>query len=143
MIRYIKGTVDARLHLATPNSNPTGYLDSPWLDNPMDRRSTYGLAILWNGSPLLWKSKRHSMITMSTCESEYLVGTELIRDLSWIRNILIRFNLSLPLPITLESIRVGVSYTSTYLFDCKTDFASNNLLHKHLFTHGYNKGVTL
>jgi len=40
------------------------------------------------------------MITMSTCESEYLAGTELIRDLSWIRNILIALNLSPPLPIT-------------------------------------------
>jgi len=100
MIGYIKGTVDVRLHLATSNSNLTGYFDSSWLDNPMDQRPTYGLAILWNGSPLLWKSKRHSMITMSTCESEYLVGTELIRDLSWNRNILIRLNLSPSLPIT-------------------------------------------
>jgi len=176
----------------------------------MDRRSTYGLAILWNGSPLLWKSKRHSMITMSTCESEYLVGTELIRDLSWIRNILIRLNLSPPLPITVfgdnenansiaaagvqhrtrhiearhyymtEKVKEGmivVKYLPTKemisnMFTnmmprdtihrhsralgleyptpqpicsiCKTDFASNNLLHKHLREeHGYNKEVTL
>jgi len=38
VIRYIKGTVNAKLHLATSNSNLTGYFDSSWLDNPMDRR---------------------------------------------------------------------------------------------------------
>jgi len=38
VIRYIKGTVNAKL----PNSNLTGYFDSSWLGNPMDRRSTYG-----------------------------------------------------------------------------------------------------
>jgi len=92
--------MNAKLHLGTSNSTLTGYFDSSWLGNPMDRCSTYGLAIIWNGSPLLWKLKRHSMITMSTCESEYLAGTELIRDLSWIRNILIGLNLSPPLPIT-------------------------------------------
>ena len=40
------------------------------------------------------------MITMSTCESEYLAGTELIRELAWIRNILIGLNFPPALPIT-------------------------------------------
>lgn len=100
VIRYIKGTVNAKLHLATSDSQRTGYFDSSWLDDPTDRRSMYGIAIQWNGSPILWKSKKHSMITMSTCESEYLAGTELIRELSWIRNIQIGLNLPPPLPIT-------------------------------------------
>jgi len=103
VLRYIKGTVEATLLLATSNSNLIGYFDSSWLDNPSDRRSTYGLAILWNGSPLLWKSKRHTMIIMSTCESEYLAGTELIRELSWIRNILIGLYQPPTLPITVYS----------------------------------------
>ena len=101
-MRYIKGTVNTKLNLATPSTTPnlTGYFDSSWLDNSTDRRSTYGIAIMWKGSPLLWKSKRHSMITISTCESEYLAGTELIRELAWIRNILIGLNLAPTLPIT-------------------------------------------
>ena len=60
VLRYIKGTMEAKLLLATSNSNLIGYFDSSWLDNPRDRRSTYGLAILWNGSLLLWKSKIHN-----------------------------------------------------------------------------------
>jgi len=40
------------------------------------------------------------MVTMSTCESEYLAGTELIRDLCWIRNIFIGLNFPPTLPIT-------------------------------------------
>jgi len=103
-LRYIKGTLDAKLQIATTATDSVslliGYFDSSWLDNPTDRCSTYGIVILQNSLLILWKSKKHSMVTMSTCESEYLAGTELIRDLCWIRNILIGLNFPPALPVT-------------------------------------------
>jgi len=100
VLRYIKGAPDASLQLATTDSPLISYFDSSWLDNLTDRRSTYGLAVLWDVSPILRKSKKHSMVIMLTCESEYLAGTKLIRELCWIRNILMGLNQLLYLGIT-------------------------------------------
>jgi len=36
---------------------------------------------------MLWKSRKHKGVSLSTTDAEYLAATETIRDLCWIKNI--------------------------------------------------------
>lgn len=96
---YLKGTTNARLLLAglptdvaTPEcSLPAisihGWFDSSWANNVDDSRSTFGYTIMYRRTALLWKSKKHKSVTLSTTDAEYLAATEITtRELCFVQN---------------------------------------------------------
>ncbi len=48
----------------------SGYADSDW-GNSSSRRSTSGMIMLYNKSPISWKSKMQKTTALSTAEAEY------------------------------------------------------------------------
>jgi len=72
VFRYIKGTVHAGLRIEGidgHSSRVQGYFDSAFADDPDDSRSTYGYTILYGNSTILWKSKKHKGISLSTTDA--------------------------------------------------------------------------
>ena len=61
-IRYLKGTKLVDLL--------SGYADADW-GNSSSRRSTSGMVMLYNKSPIMWKSKMQKTTALSTAEAEY------------------------------------------------------------------------
>jgi hypothetical protein len=48
----------------------SGYADSDW-GNSSSRRSTSGNLMLYNNSPIMWRSKMQKTTALSTAEAEY------------------------------------------------------------------------
>jgi hypothetical protein len=47
-----------------------GYVDSDWAGCPDSRRSTSGYVLMLNRAAVLWKSKRQSVVALSSAEAD-------------------------------------------------------------------------
>ena len=63
IFRYIKGTTETKLG-GSENPLVIAYFDSSFADDRDDSRSTYGYAILYGGSTMVWKSKKHKAVNL-------------------------------------------------------------------------------
>ena len=60
--------------------NPAAYADASFGDDPADRRSMSGYIIFLNGAPIAWRSKRQSFAVGSTCESEIMALSSIVKE---------------------------------------------------------------
>jgi hypothetical protein len=98
VFRYLKKTMSdgivyrSSLELPGMDTFPAntlwGYMDSDWAGCPDTRRSTSGFVLMLNGAALSWKSKRQSIVALSTAEAEYVVGTSLVQEIIYLRKLL-------------------------------------------------------
>ena len=58
-----------------------GYADASFADEPVDRRSMSGYVILINGAAIAYRSKRQSFAVSSTCESEIMALSSVVREI--------------------------------------------------------------
>jgi hypothetical protein len=63
-----------------------GYADAAFA-NADDEKSTTGYVFLAAGGSITWKSKKQSIIALSTTESEYIALSEAGREACWLRNL--------------------------------------------------------
>jgi hypothetical protein len=61
------------------------YSDSNYAEDKDDRRSITGYVIFVQDGPLIWKSKKQSIVAQSTCEAEYIALAECIKELMWLK----------------------------------------------------------
>jgi hypothetical protein len=76
ILRYVEGTID--FGLLYPSSNEfklVGYSDSDWGGDVDDRKSTTGFVLYLGSSAFTWSSKKKPIVTLSTCEAEYVAAT--------------------------------------------------------------------
>lgn len=89
ILRYIKGTTDFSLHYYSSNNYEIiGYSDSDWSGNLDDRKSTDGFMFFMGDTAFTWMSKKQPIITLSTCEAEYVAATSCVCHEIWLRNLL-------------------------------------------------------
>lgn len=62
------------------------FSDSDWAGCPDTRRSTLGYTILICGGPISWKSQLMKTLAHSSCEAEYMVLSEIGREIIWLCN---------------------------------------------------------
>ena len=90
-LRYIAGTTELGLHFAT--KSPLGpdsleaSCDSEWGGCHETRRSTTGYLVTINGAPVYWRSKRQTVLSLSSAEAEYVALSTCAKDLTWIRKL--------------------------------------------------------
>ena len=46
--------------------------DSGFYQDLIGHKSQYGFVIYWAGGPLIWRSKKHTIIPLNTSEAEYM-----------------------------------------------------------------------
>ncbi|KAG6534992.1 hypothetical protein ZIOFF_008906 [Zingiber officinale] len=94
-LRYIKGTIYFGLLYSTSNHfKLEGYSDSDWGGDIDDRKSTTGFVFFMGDTTFTWMSKKQPIVTLSTCEAEYVAATSCVCHAVWLRNLL--NELSLP-----------------------------------------------
>jgi len=108
VLRYLKATQNVHLTLggsAGVDENNhhilSAYFDSSWADDKDDSRSTFGYVLLYGTSPLLWKSKKHKSVSLSSTDAEYLAATETTRKIYWVLNLFKGLQLEVALLIPL------------------------------------------
>ena len=78
---YIRGTLDFGIRLGSSDDLLTGWFDASYADDVVDRHSTCGYIFLYKGSPVSWRSKKQSMVALSSTEAEYVAITEAAKEL--------------------------------------------------------------
>ncbi len=66
----------------------TGYTDSDWAGNAIDRSSTGGYIFYINNNPITYRSYKQRSTAKSATEAEYITLSEATSELIWIKKIL-------------------------------------------------------
>ena len=77
---------------------PIGYSDSDWGTDKADRRSRSGGVIYLAGAPVVWFSKKQTVVAQSSCEAEYVALSELVREFLWLKHLLTELTIPFELP---------------------------------------------
>ncbi|KAE8728448.1 hypothetical protein F3Y22_tig00004355pilonHSYRG00008 [Hibiscus syriacus] len=89
ILRYLKGTIDFGLFYSVSNDYKlVGYSDSDWGGDIDNRRSTTGFVFFMGDIAFTWMSKKQPIVTLSTCEAEYVATTSCVCHAIWLRNLL-------------------------------------------------------
>lgn len=91
VLKYLNGTANLKLTLGKIDHKGKllfGYSDANWAEDKSDRKSNSGHVFLVNGGTVCWSTRKQSLVTLSTCEAEFVALSEACRAASWIRRIL-------------------------------------------------------
>ncbi|MBE2321243.1 Ty1/Copia family ribonuclease HI, partial [Solirubrobacter sp. CPCC 204708] len=89
ILRYIKGTVNEGLfYTTTENFSLIGYSDSDWGRDLDERKSTTGFVFFLGNTAFTWSSKKQAIVTLSSCEAEYVAASSTVCHGIWLRNVL-------------------------------------------------------
>jgi hypothetical protein len=93
LFRYLKGTTDWGITLGGKEYTKKElglqiYADAAFGDDPIQRFSTAGHVVLAGGGPIYWKSKKQSLVTLSSTEAEFINLTLAGQSAVWLANIL-------------------------------------------------------
>jgi hypothetical protein len=89
ILRYVKGTEDLGLFYQKTNVFEfKGYVDSDWYGDIDDRNSTSGYAFYMGGTIFTWLSKKQPIVTLSTCEAEYVAASLGVSHAIWLKRLL-------------------------------------------------------
>ena len=70
-----------------------GYSDSDWCGDIDDRKSTSGYVFFMGNTTFTWLSKKQPIVTLSTCEVEYVAVSWCVCHAIWLRNLLSKMEL--------------------------------------------------
>ena len=92
-MRYLKGTADWGIVLGGPEFTKEElglqiYADAAFGDDPIRRFSTGAHVVLAGGGPLYWKSKKQTLVTLSSTEAEFVNLTPAGQSAIWLAEIL-------------------------------------------------------
>ncbi|KAK0579794.1 hypothetical protein LWI29_031544 [Acer saccharum] len=89
ILRYIKGTInDGILYTKCEDCRLIGYSDSDWGRDLDERKSTTGFTFFMGDTAFTWSSKKQAIVTLSSCEAEYVAACSAVCHGIWIRNVL-------------------------------------------------------
>ncbi|KAK2979862.1 hypothetical protein RJ640_002775 [Escallonia rubra] len=89
ILRYLKGTIDLGIfYPASGDMKLVGYSDSDWARDVDDRKSTTRFVFYFGEAAFTWTSKKQSIVTLSTCEAEYVAATSTVCHAIWLRSLL-------------------------------------------------------
>jgi hypothetical protein len=96
LLRYLNGTKELGMVYSKPgNRGPRdtanllwGYVDSDWAGCPDSRKSTSGYVLMLNGAAVSWKSKRQSVVALSSAEAEFVAASAMVQEVIYTRRFL-------------------------------------------------------
>ncbi|XP_061349581.1 uncharacterized mitochondrial protein AtMg00810-like [Gastrolobium bilobum] len=89
ILRYVQGTISQGLHYSKSDKYKlVGYSDSDWCGDVDDRKSTAGYVFFMGNTAFTWVPKKEPIVTLSTCEAEYVVASWCVCHAMWLRNLL-------------------------------------------------------
>ncbi|XP_050876909.1 secreted RxLR effector protein 161-like [Lathyrus oleraceus] len=94
ILRYIQGTVSLGMFYSNSEKYKlVGYSDSDWCGDIDDRKSTSGYVFFMGNTAFTWLSKKQQIVTLSTCEAEYVAASWWICHAIWLRRLMSKMEL--------------------------------------------------
>jgi len=89
IIKYLKGTAGhGVLFKSNGHLEIQAYTDADWAGDKGDRRSTSGYFTLIGGNLVTWRSKKQTVVSVSSAEAEFRGITRGLAEVLWIRKLL-------------------------------------------------------
>ncbi|KAK2382392.1 hypothetical protein QL285_069931 [Trifolium repens] len=88
VMRYLKRTMNLRLHYKRFPAVLEGYSDADWNTLSDDSKATSGYIFNIAGGAVSWKSKKQTILAQSTMESEMIALATASEEASWLRCLL-------------------------------------------------------
>jgi hypothetical protein len=89
VMRYLRGTIDYFLTYDGFSNVLEGYSDANWITDSVDVKSTSGYVFMLGGGAISWGSKKQTIISRSTMESELIALDTTCSEAEWLRNLLL------------------------------------------------------
>ncbi|KAK6147714.1 hypothetical protein DH2020_018626 [Rehmannia glutinosa] len=95
ILRYLKGCQEVGIWYPKKEGfKLVGLSDSDWAGDTDDRKSTTGFIFFMGDTAFTWASKKQPIVTLSTCEAEYVAATSCVSHAIWLRNLLKELSMS-------------------------------------------------
>ncbi|XP_071722730.1 uncharacterized mitochondrial protein AtMg00810-like [Rutidosis leptorrhynchoides] len=102
IVRYIKAEPEKGLFTGKDNSLVLRALcDSDWASCILNRRSVTGFCIKLGESIVSWKSRKQRIVSRSSAEAEYRSMADTVSELTWIRGMIAKLGVTIPLSVEL------------------------------------------
>lgn len=91
IMRYSKGSINLKLTYERNEYKNilSGFIDSDWGGNEIDRRSTTGYIFkLFDNCSICWNTKRQASVAASSTEAEYMALFEAVREALWLKSLM-------------------------------------------------------
>ncbi|XP_026430361.1 uncharacterized protein LOC113326914 [Papaver somniferum] len=87
--RYLNGTKSHGLQFKRASSLPLQmFCDADWGGDPIDRRSTSGMALFLGPNLISWCSRKRKSVSRSSTEAEYRAMAEATSEILWVQSLL-------------------------------------------------------
>ena len=93
VLGYLKKTKELGLQYSNFPTILEGYIDASWISSIEENKSTTGWVFILGGGAISWKSKKQTLITHSTMESEFVSLAEAGKEAEWLRDFLLEVSL--------------------------------------------------
>jgi hypothetical protein len=87
VLRYLNGTRNLKLTFMKERRELIGYSDASYAEDKFDRKSTGGYLFMMNGGAISWKSSKQKIVTLSSCEAEYVALSDAAKEAIWLRSL--------------------------------------------------------
>lgn len=88
VLKYLKGTKDVGIVYQKGNAPVTGFVDSDWANNILDRKSFYGYFFMLANGPISWECHKENMIALSSTEAEYIGICEATKESLYLKSLI-------------------------------------------------------
>ncbi|KAE8732520.1 Detected protein of unknown function [Hibiscus syriacus] len=93
ILQYIRGTESLGLfYTKAEDFMLVGYSNSDWCNDVDDRKSISRYVFFLGDTTFTWLSKKQPVVTLSTCEAEYVAAGGCVYHVTWLRRLLKELN---------------------------------------------------
>ena len=110
VLRYLRGSTSRGITFhAGASVLPYGYCDASYAEDILDRRSCGGHVFMAAGGPICWKAQKHSSVSRSTTEAEYVECSDSAAESVYLRALYTELGVpwGLELPVVIFSDSQG------------------------------------
>ncbi|XP_058754130.1 secreted RxLR effector protein 161-like [Vicia villosa] len=91
ILKYLIETIDYGILFLSADEGKecklVGYTNSSLCSDAEDRKSTAGYVFMLDGAPIGWSLKKDPVVTLSSCEAEYIVVSLCACQATWVMNL--------------------------------------------------------
>ncbi len=89
VLKYLYETKDKKLYYGINKyyGNIDCFVDSDFAGDKIDRKSTSGYLVRFNGNVIFWKSRKQNIVTKCSTFAEYVALSEAVTEVLFIRNV--------------------------------------------------------